>query len=54
MGALLGTSDAQCKIVEISNSFPIQLRVIKNEDNKKEPEYVFDTEYLKKMVKFHK
>lgn len=27
MGALLGTSDAQGKIIEISNSFPIQLRV---------------------------
>lgn len=54
MGALLGTSDAQGKIIEISNSFAIQLRVQKGEESSKEPEYIFDTEYLKKMLKFHK
>lgn len=54
MGALLGTSDAQGKIIEISNSFPIQLRVQKSEESSKDPEYIFDTEYLKKMLKFHK
>ena len=54
MGALLGTSDAQGKIIEISNSFAIQLRVQKSEESSKEPEYIFDTEYLKKMLKFHK
>jgi len=25
-----------------------------NDDNTREPQYIFDTEYLKKMLKFHK
>lgn len=54
MGALLGTCDAQGKIIEISNSFPIQLRILPSEESSKDPEYIFDTEYLKKMLKFHK
>jgi len=54
MGALLGTSDAQGKIIEVSNSFAIQLRVHKTSEFSKDPEYIFDTEYLKKMLKFHK
>jgi len=54
MGALLGTSDPQGKIIEISNSFPIQLKVLVSEDSKKDSEYIFDTEYLKKMLKFHR
>lgn len=46
IGALLGSVDA--KIIDISNCFPMSLRM------KNESEYNFDTEYLKKMLKFHK
>lgn len=55
IGALLGTSDAQGKIIDISNSFPIQLRIqAVSEESSKEPTYIFDIEYIKKMLKFHK
>jgi len=38
IGALLGTSDAQGKIIEISNSFPIQLKIVQSsEESSKEP-----------------
>lgn len=50
IGALLGSVDA--KIIDISNCFPMSLKQ-KNE-NRDDPEYNFDTEYLKKMLKFHK
>jgi len=51
----LGTSDAQGKILDISNSFPMSLRLqYPDNDTKREPSYIFDTEYLKKMLKFHK
>lgn len=47
----MGTTDGS--IVDISNSFPMTLKIAKTEENKKEQEYIFDTEYLKKMVKFY-
>lgn len=56
IGSLLGSVDA--KIIDISNCFPMTLKTSEStEGNKKqdkEIEYVFDLEYLKKMVKFHK
>jgi hypothetical protein len=58
IGALLGTIDG--KILNISNCFPMSLKVLEKGDSRKEqdvgqkkqkePEYVFDTEYLKKML----
>jgi len=55
IGVILGTSDAQGKILDISNSFPMSLRLqYPDNDTKREPSYIFDTEYLKKMLKFHK
>lgn len=55
IGALLGNSDAQGKIIDVSNCFPIQLRIqAQNEESSKEPTYIFDIEYIKKMLKFHK
>jgi hypothetical protein len=55
MGALLGTSDPQGKIIEISNSFAISLKVqLVSEESSKDPSYIFDTDYLKKMLKFHR
>jgi hypothetical protein len=53
IGALLGTSDAQGKqVIDISNSFPMVMKI--EEEKKGDPTYIFDTEYLKKMLKFHK
>jgi len=64
IGTLLGTLDG--KLLEVSNSFPMTLIVKKKSDGKdeksgkesgkanEEPEYIIDTEYLKKMVKFYK
>ena len=55
IGALLGTSDAHGKqVIDISNSFQMVMKVSKEGDKKSENEYLFDTEYLKKMLKFHK
>jgi hypothetical protein len=52
---LLGTSDAQGKqVIDISNSFPMTLKITREDNKKGDPSYVFDTEYLKKMLKFHK
>lgn len=51
IGALMGTTDGN--IIDISNSFHLTLKIAKTEENKKEQEYIFDTEYLKKMVKFY-
>lgn len=51
IGALLGSVDG--KMIDISNSFPLTLK-IKNNSGKKDPEYTFDTELLKKMLKFYK
>lgn len=55
IGSLLGSVDA--KIISISNCFPMTLKM--NEKSTKEAtgtdaEYIFDLEYLKKMLKFHK
>jgi hypothetical protein len=55
IGALLGTCDAKGKFIDISNSFPMTLRIAYgNEEMKTDPQYIFDTDYLKKMLKFHK
>ena len=54
IGALMGTCDAKGKMIDISNSFPMTLRISQNDENKGEPQYIFDTEYLKKMLKFQK
>ena len=55
IGAVLGTCDAQGKIIDISNQIPMTLKVVyPDNDRNREPEYIFDTEYLKKMLKFHK
>jgi hypothetical protein len=32
----------------------MQLRIQKHEDPNKEPTYIFDQDYIKKMLKFHK
>ena len=53
IGAILGSVDG--KMLDISNSFPLTLRTADQQPgSNKEPEYVFDTEYLKKMLKFYK
>ena len=66
IGSLLGTLDG--KLIDITNSIPMTLLIKekgekqkntgekKDDDHEvsKEPEYVMDTEYLKKMVKFHR
>lgn len=60
IGALLGTIDG--KILNISNCFPMTLKILERSELKKEvdgsrskePEYVFDTEYIKKMMQFHR
>lgn len=54
IGSLLGSVDA--KIIDISNCFPMTLKTkdAEAEAKGKEPEYVFDKEYLMKMLKFHK
>jgi len=55
IGALLGSCDAKGSIIDISNSIQMTLRIsYQSEESTKEPQYIFDTEYLKKMVKFHK
>ena len=55
IGALLGTVDG--KMIDISNCFPMTITQ-KAGDNDNEssavPELIFDSEYLKKMVKFYK
>ena len=48
IGSLLGSVDA--KIIDISNCFPMTLKEKENESEK----YVFDKEYLLKMLNFHK
>lgn len=58
IGSLLGSVDA--KIVDISNCFPMTFKMNENDQEgaKKQAagdaEYVFDLEYLKKMLTFHK
>ena len=53
IGAILGSVDG--KMIDISNSFPLTLRTAEyTAGSNKEPEYIFDTEYLKKMLKFYK
>jgi len=53
IGALLGTVDG--KLIDISNSFPMTLKATKSpEGSNKTKEYIFDSEYLKKMLTFHK
>lgn len=52
IGPLLGTVDG--KIINISNSFPMTLKTEKAKESGEKVEYIFDTEYLKKMLKFHK
>jgi hypothetical protein len=55
IGALLGTVDG--KMIDISNCFPMTITQ-KSGDNDNGgsagPELIFDSEYLKKMVKFYK
>mmetsp|Transcript_16096 Transcript_16096/g.27188 ORF Transcript_16096/g.27188 Transcript_16096/m.27188 type:complete len:338 (-) Transcript_16096:581-1594(-) len=67
-GALLGNIDG--KILNISNSFPVSLKIQEKSEIKKEiaqteeqkaearadkePQYVFDPDYIKKMIQFHK
>jgi hypothetical protein len=48
IGSLLGSVDA--KIIDISNCFPMTLKEKENESEK----FVFDKEYLLKMLNFHK
>lgn len=54
IGTLLGSVDA--KIIDISNCFPMTLKTkeAETESKLKEAEYVFDKEYLMKMLKFHR
>ena len=54
IGSLLGSVDA--KIIDISNCFPMTLKTkeAEAESKLKEAEYVFDKEYLMKMLKFHR
>lgn len=58
IGSLLGSVDA--KIVDISNCFPMTFKMNESEQDgaKKQAtgdaEYIFDLEYLKKMLQFHK
>ena len=64
IGTLLGTVDS--KIIDISNCFPMTLKTVEttksgeiiSQDAPKRDgtrvEYVFDTEYIKKMLAFHK
>lgn len=53
IGALLGTVDG--KQIDISNSFPMTLKASKNpEGSNKAIEYIFDQEYMKKMLNFHR
>jgi len=53
IGAILGSVEG--KMIDISNAFPLTLRTAEiPQGSNKEPEYVFDTEYLKKMLKFFK
>ena len=54
VGALLGTSDSHGGLIDISSSFQMVIKMSKEGDKKSENEYTFDTEYLKKMLKFHK
>ena len=51
IGALLGTVDG--KIIDISNCFPMTVTQKGSEDGAG-PELIFDTEYVKKMMKFYK
>jgi hypothetical protein len=49
IGALLGTVDG--KQIDISNSFKMTLKASKNEQDSNKPiEYIFDVEYMKKML----
>jgi len=56
IGTLLGTSDG--KMIDISNCFPMtlmnQARDNDNQENDGDLELAFDTDYVKKMIKFHK
>lgn len=57
IGTLLGTVDG--KIIDISNSFPMKFEssmseADKEEGTKSEMKYQFDTEYLMKMIDFHR
>ena len=57
IGTLLGTSDG--KMIDISNCFPMTLMNQAKEgsgDNAEGDalELAFDTDYVKKMIKFHK
>ena len=51
----MGTSDSHGKQqIDISNTFQMVMKVPKEGDKKSTDEFTFDTEYLKKMLKFHK
>lgn len=55
IGALLGTVDG--KIIDISNCFPMTITQKVTGDDEHSaagPELIFDTEYVKKMMKFYK
>lgn len=57
IGTLLGTVDG--KIIDISNSFPMKFETSMSEADKEEGikaelKFQFDTEYLMKMIDFHK
>ena len=56
IGALLGTVDG--KMIDISNCFPMTItQKSQGEDEgygAAGPELIFDTEYVKKMIKFYK
>jgi hypothetical protein len=54
IGALLGTVDG--KIIDISNCFPMTItqKAAGEDDGFSGPELIFDTEYVKKMMKFYK
>ena len=51
IGALLGTVDG--KIINITNCFPMTI-TLKQEEGQQGADLIFDTEYLKKMLKFYK
>jgi hypothetical protein len=52
IGALLGTVDG--KMIDISNCFPMTVTQKASGEDGSGPELIFDTEYVKKMMKFYK
>lgn len=52
IGALLGTADG--KMIDISSCFPMTITQKSGDDGSGGSELIFDSEYLKKMLKFYK